>query len=145
MLEKYWPLLLLLGVGLFSLALMSPGCGDSGSGKDQVTSELTFDDMVEGTGEEAKAGDEVEVHYTGWLASSGQKFDSSQGKEPFQFQLGAGRVIKGWDQGVVGMKVGGKRKLKIPAKLAYGERGAGKSIPPNSDLVFEVELLRIVK
>jgi peptidylprolyl isomerase len=104
---------------------------------------LETEDLKVGTGAEAKKGDTVEVHYTGWLLSNGKKFDSSVGGQPFSFTLGAGQVIKGWDQGVAGMKVGGKRKLKIPAELAYGKRGAGADIPPDSDLVFEVELLKV--
>jgi FKBP-type peptidyl-prolyl cis-trans isomerase len=108
-----------------------------------TNSELQFEDLQEGTGVAAKAGDSVSVHYTGWLAN-GKKFDSSHDrKRPFDFQLGAGRVIKGWDEGVAGMKVGGKRKLHIPAALGYGARGAGSAIPPNAELIFEVELLKI--
>jgi FKBP-type peptidyl-prolyl cis-trans isomerase FkpA len=104
---------------------------------------LQFEDLTEGTGPAAKAGDSVEVHYTGWL-SDGTKFDSSlDRRQPFGFQLGAGRVIRGWDEGVAGMKVGGKRKLVIASALAYGPRGAGGVIPPNADLTFEVELLRV--
>jgi FKBP-type peptidyl-prolyl cis-trans isomerase len=95
------------------------------------------------TGAAAKAGDQVKVHYTGWL-TNGTKFDSSLDRgEPIAFALGQGRVIKGWDEGVAGMKVGEKRQLQIPASLAYGERGAGGAIPPNSDLVFDVELVAI--
>jgi FKBP-type peptidyl-prolyl cis-trans isomerase len=106
---------------------------------------LKYVELKEGTGDEAKAGQTVEVHYTGWL-KDGTKFDSSKDRnKPFQFPLGAGRVIKGWDEGVVGMKVGGKRKLIIPPELAYGKRGAGRVIPPDSELTFEVELLGIKK
>jgi FKBP-type peptidyl-prolyl cis-trans isomerase FkpA len=105
---------------------------------------LKYQDLKVGTGEEAKKGNTVRVHYTGWL-TSGKKFDSSKDRnEPFEFELGAGKVIKGWDEGVAGMKVGGKRKLMIPAKLAYGNREVGNGlIPANSDLVFEVELLEL--
>jgi FKBP-type peptidyl-prolyl cis-trans isomerase len=102
---------------------------------------LKYLDLKIGTGAVAQPGQQAEVHYTGWL-TSGQKFDSSvDRKEPFAFKLGAGQVIKGWDEGVAGMKVGGKRKLMIPPALGYGARGAGGVIPPNADLVFEVELL----
>jgi FKBP-type peptidyl-prolyl cis-trans isomerase FkpA len=104
---------------------------------------LQYEDLAEGTGNAAKAGDAVQVHYTGWL-TDGTKFDSSHDRRsPFNFTLGAGKVIKGWDEGVAGMKVGGKRKLQIPPALGYGARGAGASIPPNAQLVFEVELLAI--
>ncbi len=106
-------------------------------------SELIIEDLVVGNGATAKAGQSVVVHYTGWL-TSGQKFDSSVDRnDPFDFRLGAGQVIAGWDQGVAGMQVGGKRKLTIPPNLAYGSRGAGGVIPPNATLVFEVELLAI--
>jgi FKBP-type peptidyl-prolyl cis-trans isomerase FkpA len=108
-------------------------------------------DQKVGTGKEATVGSKVKVHYTGWfykpLATNqrGRKFDSSVDRgDPFEFQLGAGMVIKGWDQGVAGMKVGGKRTLIIPSDLAYGKRGAGGgSIPPDSDLIFDVELLDV--
>ena len=102
--------------------------------------ELNIEDSKVGTGAEAVAGKSVTVHYTGWL-TNGTKFDSSKDHgQPFTFQLGAGQVIKGWDQGVAGMKVGGVRKLTIPPSLAYGANGAGGVIPPNATLVFEVEL-----
>jgi len=108
-----------------------------------TVSGLKYEDIVVGTGEEAKSGRTVEVHYTGWL-TNGTKFDSSKDRgQPFSFPLGAGRVIKGWDEGVAGMKVGGKRKLTIPSELGYGSRGAGGAIPPNATLIFEVELLAL--
>lgn len=104
---------------------------------------LKYVDQVVGTGEAAVAGKNVSVHYTGWL-ENGKKFDSSVDRgQPFSFPLGAGRVIKGWDEGVQGMKVGGKRKLTIPSDLGYGSRGAGGVIPPNATLVFDVELLGV--
>jgi len=106
-----------------------------------------INDIIVGEGDEAVKGSLVDVHYTGWLYENGQKgakFDSSVDRdEPFQFPLGAGRVIKGWDEGVAGMKVGGKRELIIPPGMAYGERGAGNVIPPNATLLFEVELLKV--
>ena len=108
-----------------------------------TTSGLQYEELAEGTGRAAAAGDTVAVHYTGWL-KDGKKFDSSVDRgQPFSFKLGAGRVIKGWDEGVAGMKVGGKRKLIIPAALGYGARGAPGAIPPNAELTFEVELLKI--
>ena len=103
---------------------------------------LRITDITVGDGPEAKAGQTVVVNYRGTL-ENGKEFDSSYGRGPFSFPLGAGRVIKGWDEGVAGMQVGGKRKLVIPPDLAYGERGAGGVIPPNATLVFEVELLEI--
>ena len=105
--------------------------------------ELIIEDLTVGEGATAAAGQSVSVHYTGWL-TNGQKFDSSVDRnDPFEFNLGRGQVIAGWDQGVAGMQVGGKRKLTIPPELGYGERGAGGVIPPNATLVFEVELLGI--
>lgn len=109
---------------------------------------LQYEDTTAGEGAEAKAGQQVTVHYTGWLrnddGSQGAKFDSSKDRnDPFQFNLGAGQVIRGWDEGVQGMKVGGKRRLTIPASLGYGARGAGGVIPPNATLIFDVELLAV--
>jgi FKBP-type peptidyl-prolyl cis-trans isomerase len=108
-----------------------------------MASDLQIQDTKAGDGNEAKAGDRVTVHYVGTL-TNGQKFDSSRDRgKGFTFQLGAGQVIKGWDQGVAGMRVGGIRKLTIPPELAYGARGFPPVIPPNSTLVFEVELLSV--
>ena len=108
---------------------------------------LTYEDNAVGSGTEAAAGRRVSVHYTGWLynnGTKGSKFDSSVDRgKPFSFNLGAGRVIKGWDEGVAGMKEGGKRTLIIPPDLGYGSRGAGGAIPPNATLLFEVELLGV--
>ena len=108
-----------------------------------TASGLIYEEIVEGGGAEAQAGQHVSVHYTGWL-TDGTKFDSSKDRnDPFDFPLGRGHVIAGWDEGVQGMKVGGTRKLTIPPGLGYGARGAGGVIPPNATLVFEVELLEI--
>jgi FKBP-type peptidyl-prolyl cis-trans isomerase len=137
----------ILGLGLWSQAQDKK---DSAGGPTKVTgaptktaSGLEYWDIKVGTGAEAKTGHKVKVDYTGWL-TNGTKFDSSVGKRPFEFMLGAGQVIKGWDEGVAGMKIGGKRQLKIPADLAYGSRGVGNGlIPPNSTLVFDVQLLGV--
>jgi len=110
-----------------------------------LPSGLQYEDVVVGDGNQASAGDQVSVHYTGWLfedGKAGTKFDSSKDRgEPFRFPLGAGHVIRGWDEGVAGMKVGGTRRLVIPPELGYGARGAGGVIPPNATLLFEVDLL----
>jgi FKBP-type peptidyl-prolyl cis-trans isomerase FkpA len=115
-----------------------------------TASGLHYEDTVAGNGAAARAGNHVTVHYTGWLHDAaapqgrGRKFDSSKDRnDPFEFSLGAGQVIRGWDEGVQGMQVGGTRVLTIPAALGYGARGAGGVIPPNATLVFEVELLAV--
>ena len=132
-----------------SAALMSQANGQATAA---VAEPLVKIDNVVGTGKEATVGSNIVVNYTGWYykpmatRQRGRKFDSSldAGRDPLEFQLGAGRVINGWDQGVVGMKVGGKRTLIIPSELAYGKRGAGSgSIAPDSDLIFDVELLDV--
>jgi FKBP-type peptidyl-prolyl cis-trans isomerase FkpA len=138
---RYWPLI---------AALLVTACGGSTStGRSNVT-QLIKQDAVLGTGPEASPGQTVTVHYTGWLYEEsrsdhkGTKFDSSHERnEPFSFNLGAGEVIPGWDQGVAGMKVGGQRTLTIPPDMGYGARGAGGVIPPNATLVFDVELLGV--
>ena len=108
---------------------------------------LQYEDTVTGNGTEAVSGNQVSVHYTGWLFNGGMagaKFDSSKDRgDPFRFSLGGGQVIRGWDEGVAGMKVGGTRRLVIPPELGYGTRGAGEVIPPNATLLFEVELLAV--
>ena len=115
----------------------------SNAGETVTASGLKYVDQAVGTGDVAVAGKTVSVHYTGWL-ENGKKFDSSVDRgQPFSFPLGAGRVIKGWDEGVQGMKIGGKRKLTIPSDLGYGSRGAGGVIPPNATLIFDVELLGV--
>ena len=130
--------------------LMLCACTDPGPPPGGSVAELQRIDAVVGTGTEATPGTLVSVHYTGWLYDEkapqqrGKKFDSSVDRgEPFSFKLGAGQVIRGWDEGVAGMKVGGKRTLLIPAWLGYGSSGAGGVIPPNASLVFEVELLGV--
>jgi FKBP-type peptidyl-prolyl cis-trans isomerase FkpA len=108
-----------------------------------TASGLVIEEVILGEGNEAQAGQKVSVHYTGWL-TNGNKFDSSVDRdEPFDFSLGRGQVIRGWDEGVAGMKIGGKRKLTIPPELGYGSRGAGGVIPPDATLVFDVELLAV--
>jgi FKBP-type peptidyl-prolyl cis-trans isomerase len=131
---------------LFVLAL-AVGCGGTES---ETVADLIKTDVKPGTGAEATSGQRVTVHYTGWLYDAaqgdkkGSKFDSSRDRnEPFTFRLGAGEVIRGWDEGVAGMKVGGQRTLTIPPAMGYGARGAGGVIPPNATLVFDVELLGV--
>jgi len=108
----------------------------------KTASGLQYWDIKVGTGAEAKNGDHVKVHYTGWL-TSGKKFDSSVGGQPFEFTIGKGDVIKGWEEGVTGMKIGGKRQLRIPPDLAYGQRGYPGAIPPNATLIFDIQLLGV--
>ena len=138
-----------VALGLMVLAVLITACSQttpppSGGGNGVTTpSGLKYVDDVVGSGAEARAGQTAVVHYTGWLMD-GKKFDSSKDRgQPFAFPLGGGRVIKGWDEGVAGMKVGGKRTLTIPANLGYGAAGAGGVIPPNATLRFEVELLEV--
>ena len=110
----------------------------------EAPDDLVIDDIVVGTGDEAKAGDTVIVHYVGVAHSSGEEFDASYNRqEPLRFRLGIGQVIQGWDQGVVGMKVGGRRRLIIPAELGYGAAGSPPTIPANSALVFDVDLKKV--
>lgn len=160
----------LVGIVLAGLVAVA-GCGNSGTDGSGNGSDVSFDmeavdfapgtnvvldrmerrpsglyveDLREGEGAEAAAGNRVAVHYTGWLPD-GTQFDSSRDSpEPFQFTLGAGQVIQGWDEGVAGMREGGERRLVVPPDLAYGSQGAGGVIPPNSPLVFEVELVEVL-
>lgn len=136
--------MLFLTTAFFLGSLLSQSAGASVI---KTKTGLQYDDLKVGTGAEALSGKTVFVHYTGWLDESGnkgKKFDSSVDRgKPFSFNLGAGQVIKGWDEGVAGMKIGGKRRLMIPAALGYGARGAGSSIPPNANLIFDVELLDV--
>jgi FKBP-type peptidyl-prolyl cis-trans isomerase len=139
-LQKYWPLLALIGVGVVVMLMLNQG------GEPPRPTQLQTEDVKVGTGPEAKPGDKVRVHYTGRLLRNGTKFDSSLDRgEPFVFTLGRGEVIRGWDEGVAGMKAGGKRTLTIPSKLGYGSRGSPPNIPPNADLEFDVELIAIVQ
>ena len=138
-----------LVLSLLALLMLS-ACADPGPPPGGSVAEMQRIDAAIGTGAEATPGQLVTVHYTGWLYDEkapqqrGQKFDSSLDRDkPFTFKLGAGQVIRGWDEGVAGMKVGGKRTLLIPAWLGYGSSGAGGVIPPNASLVFEVELLDV--
>ncbi|HLW55097.1 MAG TPA: FKBP-type peptidyl-prolyl cis-trans isomerase [Candidatus Angelobacter sp.] len=137
--------LMLIACVLGSLTLL-PAQADGPTkvtGKGTTTADgLQYWDIKVGTGASATSGSKVHVHYTGWL-TNGKKFDSSVGKATFPFTLGAGQVIKGWDEGVAGMKVGGKRQLKIPPALAYGAQGYPGAIPPNATLIFDVELISI--
>ena len=143
---KLWTTLLVAAaVGFVNLIGPATRAGDKKKEDKVITTDsgLKYIDVKVGDGAAAKKGDLVSVHYTGTL-KDGKKFDSSKDRgRPFDFPLGAGKVIKGWDEGVAGMKVGGTRKLIIPPELGYGERGAGGVIPPNAELHFEVELLKI--
>ncbi|MGY0560400.1 FKBP-type peptidyl-prolyl cis-trans isomerase [Luteimonas sp. A277] len=141
----------ILLASLFAAALVS-GCADPGPPPGGTVAQMEQIEIREGQGDVAEAGDEVTVHYSGWVYDEreadrrGEPFDSSlERDQPFVFPLGAGRVIRGWDEGVAGMRVGGQRELRIPAEMAYGRRGAGAVIPPNASLVFEVELLEVLK
>lgn len=136
-------LILALAVAVLIMGCNSPAAANT-TGKEVTLSDgLKFTDDTVGTGAEAQTGKTASVHYTGWL-TDGTKFDSSKDRgQPFSFPIGGGRVIKGWDEGVLGMKVGGKRTLIIPPELGYGARGAGGVIPPNATLKFEVELLDV--
>ncbi len=144
----FLPLALLLSAGTISITACTQQATPS-LGASNVT-ELIKTDIKSGTGAEAVAGRQVSVHYTGWLYDTsapdnkGIKFDSSRDRnQPFNFPLGAGRVIRGWDEGVAGMKIGGQRTLIIPPHMGYGARGAGGVIPPNATLIFDVELLGV--
>ncbi|MGZ8256733.1 MAG: FKBP-type peptidyl-prolyl cis-trans isomerase [Gallionella sp.] len=149
--STFLPLAILLSASVFSTSACTKNAATTQPTREQSSmSELIKNDTKLGTGAEAIAGHDVSVHYTGWLYDQaaaehkGKKFDSSRDRgQPFDFPLGAGHVIKGWDQGFAGMKVGGQRTLIIPAAMGYGARGAGGVIPPNAMLVFDVELLGV--
>jgi FKBP-type peptidyl-prolyl cis-trans isomerase FkpA len=131
-----------LGAALGCASAGGGGGGGAGGPKHvALPSGLELEDLEVGSGPEAGAGKTIIAHYTGWL-TDGTRFDTSKGGEPLVFKLGTGMVIKGWDEGIAGMKVGGRRKLTVPARLAYGAKGKG-SVPPNATLVFEVELLGV--
>jgi len=132
-----------VAVVMLLCGLALPGCGDGGKPASTMVenpSGLKYEDLSPGEGKRVTVGDEVLVHYTGWLAENGKQFDSSKGGKPYPVKVGVSSVIKGWHDGLQGMKPGGKRKLYIPSKLAYGPAGQG-DIPPNADLVFEVEVV----
>jgi len=139
----HWAAVFRIALAVSVLIILSMKEASMSSAAEEITTEsgLKYTDLKVGTGREAQPGDTASVHYTGWLMD-GKKFDSSvDRKEPFSFRVGAGQVIRGWDEGVAGMKIGGKRLLIIPPALGYGARGAGGAIPPNATLKFEVELL----
>lgn len=135
-------ILVLVGVDYFQNQASSEPSTDTTTGTTTTASGLQYQDLVLGEGPAAQNGDTVSVHYTGWL-EDGTEFDSSIGGEPFEFVLGTGSVIQGWDEGIAGMQAGGQRKLIIPPELAYGANGYGSVIPPNATLTFDVELLEI--
>ena len=134
--------LVLVGVDYFQNQTSSEPSVDTTTGMTTTASGLQYQDLVLGEGPAAQNGDTVSVHYTGWL-EDGTQFDSSVGGEPFEFVLGTGGVIQGWEEGIAGMQAGGQRKLIIPPELAYGANGYGSVIPPNATLTFDVELLEI--
>jgi FKBP-type peptidyl-prolyl cis-trans isomerase len=138
-----------IGYGIFSGDSNASGKKDNAAVADKkdekvikTSSGLGYVELKEGAGDAAKKGDTVSVHYSGWL-KDGTPFDSSAGKDPLSFKIGAPGIIQGWQEGIQGMKVGGKRKLLVPADLAYGKQGHPAGIPPDADLTFEVELVKI--